>query len=287
MTGYGEGTWDTGEAAYSIVAKSLNHRFLEVRVKLPPRYDSWEPEIQRKIKERFDRGRVDLVISEASGQQKKAPPVVDLDLAARYVTAMNTLKDTLSLPGEVNLDLVCRMRDVICQAAPEVDVEDAWSGFEPALDGVLAALFESRAREGAALAADLAGRLDTLRALSAAVEKDAPAMITHYRERLIGRIKELSDDRLNVDRIEEEVVIFADRIDFTEELVRFASHNDAFSRTMSAGGPMGRKLDFLLQEMGREVNTIGNKNVSPDISERVVAAKVELEKMRQQVQNIE
>jgi uncharacterized protein (TIGR00255 family) len=287
MTGYGEGTWEAGDALYAIVAKSLNHRFLEVRVKLPPRYDAWEPEIQRRVKERFDRGRIDLVISEAAGQQKKAPPVVDLDLAARYVAAMTSLKDGLSLPGEVNLDLICRMRDVICQAAPEIDIQDAWADFEPTLDGVLANLFESRAREGAALAADLAGRLDTLRALSAAVEKEAPAMITHFRERLIGRIKELSDDRLNVDRIEEEVVIFADRVDFTEELVRFASHIDAFSRTTAAGGPMGRKLDFLLQEMGREVNTIGNKNVSPDISEQVVSAKVELEKMRQQVQNIE
>ncbi len=287
MTGYGEGTWDTGEATYAIVAKSLNHRFLEIRVKLPPRYDAWEPEIQRRIKEHFDRGRIDLVMGEASGQQKKTPPVADLELAARYVQIMNSLKDTLSLPGEVNLDLVCRMRDVISQAAPGLDIQNAWADFEPILDGVLASLLESRAREGQALSADLTGRLEHLRQLSAAVEKEAPAMITHYRERLIGRIKELSDDRLNIDRIEEEVVIFADRIDFTEELVRFASHIAAFSRTIASGGPMGRKLDFLLQEMGREINTIGNKNVSPAISEQIVSAKVELEKMRQQVQNIE
>jgi uncharacterized protein (TIGR00255 family) len=134
---------------------------------------------------------------------------------------------------------------------------------------------------------DLLGRLEHLRQISASIEKEAPKMITQFRERLTGRIKELSDDRLNVDRIEEEVVIFADRIDFTEELVRLASHIAAFSRTTDTGGPMGRKLDFLLQEMGREINTIGNKNVSPDISERVVSAKVELEKMKQQVQNIE
>jgi uncharacterized protein (TIGR00255 family) len=287
MTGYGEGTWDTGEATYSIVAKSLNHRFLELRVKLPPKYDSWESEIQRRVKERFDRGRIDLVITEAAGQQKKAPPAVDLDLAARYVQIMNSLKEDLSLPGEVNLDIICRMRDVIYQAAPILDIQNAWADFEPILDGVLKNLFESRAREGQALSADLAGRLEHLGQISAAIEKEAPTMITQYRERLIGRIKELSEDRLNVDRIEEEVVIFADRIDFTEELVRFASHINAFSQTTAAGGPMGRKLDFLLQEMGREINTMGNKNVSPDISQRVVSAKVELEKMRQQVQNIE
>jgi uncharacterized protein (TIGR00255 family) len=287
MTGYGEATWDSGEATYLIVVKSLNHRFLETRVKIPPKYDSWEFEIQRKVKERFDRGRIDLVISETAGQQKKTLPAMDLELAARYVELMNALKDSLSLPGEVNLDIVCRMRDVIYQAAPTLDIQNAWTGFEPVLDGALERLMESRAREGEALTADLMERLEHLRQISAAVEKEAPGMITLFRDRLIGRIKELSDDRLNVDRIEEEVVLFADRIDFTEELVRLTTHIGAFSRAMAAGGPMGRKLDFLLQEMGREINTIGNKNVSPDISHQVVSAKVELEKMRQQIQNIE
>lgn len=287
MTGYGEGTWDSGEVTYLIVVKSLNHRFLEMRVKLPPKYDPWEFEIQRRVRERFDRGRLDLVIAEAAGQQKKTPPVVDIELAARYVELMNSLKDSLSLPGEVNLDMICRMRDVIYQAAPTLDIANAWAGFEPILDGVLGRLAESRAREGEALSTDLMGRLEHLGQITAAVEKAAPGMITQFRERLIGRIRELSDDRLNADRIEEEVVMFADRIDFTEELVRFTTHIGAFGQTIQAGGPMGRKLDFLLQEMGREINTIGNKNVSPDISREVVSAKVELEKMRQQVQNIE
>jgi uncharacterized protein (TIGR00255 family) len=287
MTGYGEGTWDSSEATYLLVAKSLNHRFLETRVKLPPKYDAWEFEIQRKIKERFDRGRIDLVVTEAAGQQKKTMPAMDLELAARYVELMNALKNGLSLPGEVNLDIVCRMRDVIYQSAPTLDMQNAWAEFEPILEGVLERLGKSRALEGEALAADLMGRLEHLRQITAAVEKEAPGMITHFRERLIGRIKELSDDRLNVDRIEEEVVIFSDRVDFTEELVRLTAHIGAFGRTIGAGGPMGRKLDFLLQEMGREINTIGNKNVSSDISEQVVSAKVELEKMRQQVQNIE
>lgn len=287
MTGYGEGSWDSSEATYLIVAKSLNHRFLEMRVKLPPKYDPWEFEIQRKIRERFDRGRIDLVISEAAGQQKKTMPGMDIELAARYAELLNALKDSLSLPGEVNLEIICRMRDVIYQATPTLDMQNAWTEFEPILERVLEELAESRGREGEALAADLTGRLERLRQIAGAVEKEAPGMITHFRERLIGRIKELSDDRLNVDRIEEEVVIFADRVDFTEELVRLTAHIGAFGRTIEAGGPMGRKLDFLLQEMGREINTIGNKNVSAGISEQVVSAKVELEKMRQQVQNIE
>jgi len=287
MTGYGEGSWDTGEGTYTIVVKSLNHRFLETRVKLPPKYDSWELEIQRRIKERFDRGRIDFVITEAPGQQKRTLPIVDLDLAARYVEIMTSLKNNLSLPGEISLDSICRMRDVIYQTEPNLDPTNLWNDFEPVFGGVLERLFESRAREGEALSADLKGRLDHLRAITGAIEKEAPKMITQFRERLTARIKELSEDRLNVDRIEEEVVIFADRIDFTEELVRLTSHIGAFSQTLAEGGPMGRKLDFLLQEMGREVNTIGNKNVSADISERIISAKVELEKMRQQVQNIE
>ncbi len=288
MTGYGEASWDTGEGAYTIVAKSLNHRFLETRVKIPPKYDSWEMEIQRRVKERFDRGRIDLVMTESAGQQQKRTlPVVDLELAARYVEILNSLKNNLSLPGEISLDSVCRMRDVIYQVDPNPDLENLWDGFEPILETVLERLIESRSQEGEALTADLTRRLEHLRVIAAAVEKEAPHMISQSRERLTARMKELSDDRLNVDRIEEEVVIFADRIDFTEELVRLSSHIAAFFRTLDEGGPMGRKLDFLLQEMGREVNTIGNKNVSADISGQIVSAKVELEKMKQQVQNIE
>lgn len=287
MTGYGEGVWNAAGGRYTIIAKSLNHRFLETRVKLPPKYDAWESEIQRKIKERFDRGRIDLVITDVPGEGKKAVPQLDLGLASRYVDILNSLKDGLSLSGEVNLELVTKMRDVIYQVDPDIDVAGLWAGFEPILDDVLAKLKDDRTREGQALAADLVGRLSVLSETVAAVEKEAPQMISHFRERLITKIKEVSEDRLNVDRIEEEVVIFADRVDFTEELVRLKSHVEGFSEALREGSPVGRKLDFLLQEMGREINTIGNKNTSEKISARIVSAKVELEKMRQQVQNIE
>ena len=287
MTGYGEGLWSTGTEKYTIVAKSLNHRFLELRVRLPQRYDPWEFEIQRKIKERFDRGRVDVVVLEAPGEVRRTLPHADLDLASRYAQILTSLKEGLSLSGDVSLEMISRMKDDIYHADPGPDLEGLWAQFQPVLDAVLERLEDDRAREGRALAADLTERLGRLTEIADWVEKEAPQLISHYRERLLAKVRDLGDDRLNVDRIEEEVVIFADRIDFTEELVRLKSHIAGFAQSLGEGSPVGRRLDFLLQELGREINTIGNKNTSAQIAARVVSAKVELEKMRQQVQNIE
>jgi uncharacterized protein (TIGR00255 family) len=287
MTGYGQEIWNAGDEKYLIVAKSVNHRFLELRVRLPQRYDGWEPEIQRKVKERFDRGHIDVVVSEAQGTVRRALPQADLELASRYAEILGSIKETLSLPGEVSLETVARMKDVIYYADPAPDIEGTWAEFGPVLEAVLGRLKDDREREGRTLADDLTARLGRLSEITDQIEKEAPQMISRFRERLIAKVSELHDGRLDVDRIEEEVVIYADRIDFTEELVRLKSHVTGFGRALGEGSPVGKKLDFILQEMGREVNTIGSKNTDAGIADRIISAKVEIERMRQQVQNIE
>jgi uncharacterized protein (TIGR00255 family) len=287
MTGYGQEIWNAGDEKYLIVAKSVNHRFLELRVRLPQRYDAWEPGIQRKVKERFDRGHIDVVVSEVQGAVRRTLPQADLELASRYAEILTSIKKDLSLAGEVTLETVGRMKDVIYYADPGPDLEGRWTEFGPILESVLDRLKDDREREGRRLAADLTGRLDHLSEIAGQIEKEAPQMISRFRERLIAKVSELHDNRLNVDRIEEEVVIYADRIDFTEELVRLKSHVAGFRRALGEGSPVGKKLDFILQEMGREVNTIGSKNTDAGIAARIISAKVEVERMRQQVQNIE
>jgi uncharacterized protein (TIGR00255 family) len=290
MTGFGTGVWEAPEGSYQIEAKSLNHRFMEVRVKLPARYDSWEFKIIKMIKEKFNRGRIDLSISEIPGEVTGGIPSVDIGLAKGYSEILGVLKDELGLSGEVSLETIARMKDVIYQADPKVDIDALWEDFSKALGGVFSNLEKERAREGDVLKGDIEARLGKIKDLAVKIDDAVPDTTKSYREKLQGRIAELTESAgsgLDPGRVEQEVVIFAERSDITEELVRLKSHIEGFFGALKAGSPIGRKLDFYLQEMGREINTIGSKSSGVLIPEFVVEAKVELEKIREQVQNIE
>ena len=287
MTGYGEGSWDCEGGGYYISVKSFNHRYLDVRVKLPNKFDPWEFMIIKKVKERFERGRVELYVGEVPGEVKAGRPSVDIDLAAEYVGVLNALKDNLGLKGEVGLDTLVRMKGVIHLADDPGDLERLWGGFELSLDAVLDALAGEREREGKRLKEDIDNRLADMGEITAEIEKAAPGMVEGYRERLNKRISDLLKAEVDPGRIEQEVVIYSDRSDITEELVRLKSHVEGFKGAVESGSPAGKKLDFFLQEMSREINTIGSKATLENISGLVVRAKVEIEKMRQQVQNIE
>lgn len=287
MTGYGEGVWDFEGCRYHINIKSFNHRYLDIRVKLPAIFDTWEFETIKRIKEKFDRGRIELYVSEVSGEGV-GKPEVDIALAEKYGEILNSLKDRLGFKGDVEIDTLVRMKGVVYISKYQEGLEDLWEGFVSALDGVLDALLDERRREGIKLMEDLEGRLENLLKIAYEVEEEAPGMVGDYRERLTGRVNELLEkEGLDPGRIEQEVVIFSERSDITEECVRLKSHIEGFRGATTSGSPAGRKLDFFLQEMGREVNTIGSKVTSKRITGLVVDAKVEIEKMRQQVQNIE
>lgn len=290
MTGFGTGVWDAPEGSYQIEAKSLNHRFIEVRVKLPSRYDSWEFKIIKLIKERFSRGRIDLLISEMPGEVTGGMPSVNIGLAKGYAEILGILKEELGLSGEVSLETIARMKDVIYQTDPKVDLDELWEDFSAALNRVFSDLEKERVREGDVLKGDIEARLGNIKDLAVKIGDTVPDTKKAYRERLLGKIAELTESGtggLDPGRIEQEVVIFAERSDITEELVRLKSHISGFFGAIKDGSPIGRKLDFYLQEMGREINTIGSKSPGVLIPEFVVEAKVELEKIREQVQNIE
>lgn len=287
MTGYGEGSWDCEGGKYHISVKSFNHRYLDVRVKLPNKFDPWEFEIVNRIKERFERGRIELYVGEVPGEVRAGRPCVDIDLAGEYVGILGALRDNLDIKGEISLDTLVRMKGVVNLADDPGDMERLWGEFESALNGVLDGLAGEREREGRRLREDLDNRLANIGEITAEIEKAAPGMVGGYRERLNRRINELLEIKVDPERIEQEVVIYSDRSDITEELVRLKSHMEGFKEALNDGSPAGKKLDFFLQEMSREINTIGSKATVESISGLVVRAKVEIEKMRQQAQNIE
>jgi uncharacterized protein (TIGR00255 family) len=287
MTGYGDGVWDGEGGQYHISVKSVNHRYLDFRVKLPKKFDPWEFEIIKRIKDRFDRGRIELWVNEVTGEVRAGKPGVDLDLANEYTNILNALKDNLKIKGDVGLDTLVRMKGVVFLDIDGGDIEDLWESFRTALDGVFDNIIKEREREGAELKKDMEGRLENIQDITAEIEKNTVGMVEGYRERLTQRISELVEKGADPGRIEQEVVIYSDRSDITEECVRLKSHIEGFRGAVIAGSPAGKRLDFLLQEMFREINTIGSKATAEAISGLVVGAKVEIEKMRQQVQNIE
>lgn len=303
MTGYGRGE-DVGPAGQVVVEiRSVNHRFCEVVLRLPRSLHALEDKIRRRVQERVARGRLEVSVSigrslaatAQEGAQSTAAPVVrvDTELALAYYNHLKELGEKLGVGGNITLDMISRLPEVLVLMEPEVDPEEMWIAVGRALDQALAELIALRKREGAALAADLLSRVDAMRALQAELSsrtRDLPKM---YLERLQRRLAELLPPagagvaNLDPGRLEAEAALLADRTDVSEELLRLASHLDQFAATLQSGEPAGRKLDFLVQELNREVNTIGSKASDLDVTRLVLAAKAEIEKMREQIQNVE
>lgn len=287
MTGFGAATAADGAEQVAVELRSVNGKFCEVKARLPRELAALESELVKFVKDRVARGNVELFVRRTTPGAVASPRV---DAAALEVLA-RSLRDAATAAG---LDARVSLADLVAvpgivkveEAAP--DVEAAARACRAAIAGALARLFEARAREGAALEADLRGRIATMRALWSEVARLAPASVEAYRERLRMRIGELAKD-LTIDpaRLEQEVVLFADRTDVAEEVTRLEAHFAEFERLLSQPGPVGRQLDFLLQEMNREVNTTGSKSQSAALARLVIELKAELERVREQVQNVE
>jgi uncharacterized protein (TIGR00255 family) len=287
MTGFGSGEAKAGGETVAVEVKSVNGKFCEVRPRLPRELAALESDAVRLVKGRVARGNVDVTVRRSApgaGAQPRVNPEAfavlwaSAHVAARAAGVEGTLTaaSLLAVPGVV----------VVEESSP--DLEAARTALEAALGKALDGLVETRRREGAALAADLASHAATMRRLVAEVAQFVPASVAHYRDRLRARAQELAPDlSLDPARLEQEVVLFADRSDVAEELVRLAAHFEEFDRLLAKDGPVGRPLEFLLQELGREVNTTGSKSQSPDIARRIVELKTELERLREQVQNVE
>jgi uncharacterized protein (TIGR00255 family) len=288
MTGFGRGEHTTPRAHYRVEVQAVNHRFVEVRVRLPRRLSRLEHQIQREAQQRFGRGRFDVHLSERLLIDPPRTIRVDRAAARQFVAAVRALQEELALPGTLSVEALATLRDLVAFEEPEEEAGAVWEEIRPALDQAFADLEVMREKEGAALAAELGHRLALLERGIAAVLARAPGTVAAYRARLQERVAALAPG-LPVDpgRLEQEVVLFADRTDVTEEGARLASHVGQFRELLEAPGPQGRRLEFLLQEMHREVNTLGSKAADAAIAAEVVAMKAELEKMREQLQNVE
>lgn len=287
MTGYGQGWAEDGPTAFKVEIRSVNNRFREVTVKLPRALMALEEPVKRLVAERVARGRVEVFIR-LEGESPWQKLDVNLPLARQYAEALRELKSELDLAGEPGLGMVASFRDVVgmTDQAPDMDqVGPLLTGVvEEALDGLL----EMRGAEGQRLVDDLTQRLDTLAAFVEKVEGEMPALVVAAGQRLRERLEDLIEGRaLDPERLAQETAILADKSDVTEELVRLKSHLEQCREILAAGGPVGRKLDFLAQEVYREINTIGSKSGDSAISSQVIEAKAEQERIREQIQNLE
>lgn len=287
MTGYGRQESLAHGKKITVEIKSVNHRFLDLSVKLHSSYSFLEDRIKKEVQKSVSRGKVDLYLHIENQQGDKAISVNE-GFAKSYCEALRRLKKSLSLPGRIDVALISRNSEVFSYQKPEEDPEVLWADVKAALDAALADFVEMRSREGARLAEDLTERGKLVLSIVEQIEAQAPRIVKEYEERLGEKIREvLGDTQMDESRVLTEVAIFADRVSFNEEVVRLKSHFEELSNLLAKTEPVGRKLDFLIQEMNREINTTGSKCNDIAVSRMVVDVKAELEKIREQVQNIE
>ncbi len=288
MTGFGSGSATVGTESVSVELKSVNHKFLEVKVRAPRELAALEPVVQRVLKERLARGAVDVSVRRALKTATGAVPTVDLGLAREYRRAFGEVARALGLPDDLTLRDLALQPGIIRLEEPQVSLADAGPALERALGAALDGLVAMRRQEGAALERDLQARLQVVEGLVGELTALAPAAVEEYRARLRERLAELVGEAgVDPQRLAQEVALYAERTDVAEEQTRLASHLVQFRGLVALSEPAGRKMDFLVQELHREVNTTGSKSQHAGISSRVLALKAELERIREQVQNVE
>jgi uncharacterized protein (TIGR00255 family) len=289
MTGYGRGECVKDGFKFTVELNSVNRKQSDIMVNLPKELVELEPRIRDVINSELSRGRIMVVVTYHRGASKAEEQVeLDVALAKAYHRAIQKLQKQIKLNGSLTLETILRAPGVMKLAETTVDAELVWPCVETALRKALVQLVKMREKEGKFLANDLTQRLGILAAGVEQVRKAAPATVNRYREQLHARVKEAGlDVPIDDVRLLKEVVIFADRCDITEELTRMESHLKQFREHLNLNEPVGRTLDFLAQEMNREINTIGSKANAAEVSQHIVKMKAELEKIREQAQNIE
>ncbi|MBA1333780.1 MAG: UPF0701 protein YloC [Firmicutes bacterium] len=288
MTGFGRGEFKSSEAEVSVEIRSVNHRYSDISVKIPKYLSFLEERIREYIQNNISRGRIDVYVSYDQLERKDSEIRVNLELAGNYFNALEQLKAQTGIKDSIPLSLIAAFPDVIVARQSEMDEEKIWSQLSEALEQAVKVLLQMRRKEGENLKLDILEKLETIETGVLEIKNRAQYVVQEYQQRLEKRIEELTKGLdIDKDRLYQEVVVFADRSNIDEELVRLKSHISQMENTLKSGGAVGRKLDFLVQEMYREINTIGSKGNDLEISKRVIDAKTELEKIREQIQNIE
>jgi uncharacterized protein (TIGR00255 family) len=288
MTGYGAAEVATDAGRLSAEIRSVNHRYCEISLRLPRSISGLEGPVRQHVTERLSRGKINLTVSWEGYAEEGGRLRVNHDVARQVVAALAELKEKYDLGGAVDARSVASMPDVLTWDRPPVDEIRLWEQLKKVLDGTLDNMAHMKVREGEALRREFELRLGAVERLLARAEERAPLRPREAQERMLARLKPLLGD-VPVDpvRVAQEVAFLAERLDCTEECVRMRAHLDQFRRLFDDPEPAGRKLNFLLQEMNREVNTLGSKGNDTVIAEVVIELKDEIEKLREQVQNVE
>ncbi len=288
MTGFGRGE-ASGEAVnLTVEIKTVNHRYLDISIRLPKEFNLLEEDIRTQIRKALNRGRVDAFVRYTLPPESVRPVAINLALAKLYFEKAGELRQQTGINSELGLADLLRLPEVVQLTETELDADALRSTLNAAVEQAIAGVTAMREQEGSRLAEDMGSRLDVLADLLVKVEQRSPQVVEDYRERLQTRLHELlQDNMIEPSRLAQEVAMFADRSCISEEIVRLRSHFVQFKKLLKAEDAVGRKLDFLVQEMNREVNTIGSKANDAEMAILVVDMKSELEKIREQAQNIE
>lgn len=288
MTGFGRYEFADEKRKFTVEIKSVNHRYLDLNIKLPKKLNFFESTVRSLLKEYMERGKVDVYITYEDDTEDNFSLKYNEGVAAKYLTYLNQMAETFSIANDITASKLSRYPEVFTMEEQNFDEKELAEGLVAALRGACENMVESRIAEGERLKEDLCEKLDGMLSYVDYIEEHSPEILSAYKERLEEKVKELLADRQMDDaRIATEVTIFADKICVDEETVRLRSHIQATKETLLAGGAVGRKLDFIAQEMNREANTILSKTNDLKVSDMGIQLKTDIEKVREQIQNIE
>lgn len=287
MTGFGRGEKEGTGKKFVVEIKSVNHRYSEIVVKLPRQYNLLEEHIRHLVQKCIKRGRVDVFVKEYEIGESNSKIQVDKELAMHYYKFLKDLADNMNISSNISIFELVNLPDVIKNEEVEENLDEVKVILSEAVQQALEQLILMRKQEGEQLYNDLKNRINIIMKIHEKISQKSPVVVEEYRERLHKRTVELLKEQYDENRFAQEVLYFAEKSNITEELVRLKSHFEQFLNTLNSTGAVGRKLDFIVQEMNRETNTIGSKANDLEIAHFVVEIKTEIEKIREQVQNIE
>ena len=289
MTGFGRGEFKNDSFHFIAECKTINHKYTDISIKMPRKISFMEDKVRQIVKDYVKRGRVDVFVKMELIGESDVNLKLDINLAKQYFEILKEIKREIDAIDDVSIMNIAKFPEVVKLEEKEENEEVIWTALEKAIVDALEKLSIMRNEEGAKLAQDIRYRCDLLKGHIDKIKLSSDNVVLEYKDKLTNRIKELLGDSILIDenRLIQEVAIYADKSSITEEIVRFNSHIDQILKTLKAKDSIGRKIDFIIQEMNREVNTIGSKSSNLKITELVVEIKSELEKIREQIQNIE
>ncbi len=288
MTGFGRCEVQKDSRKFTVELKSVNHRYLDVNIRMPKKLNFFETAIRTLLKSYANRGKVDIFITYEDLSQAQVSVKYNAALAAEYIKYLKQMEEEFGLENDVRVSTLSRYPEVFTMEEQSEDEEELWNGLKEALEGAFAQFVETRKTEGENLKKDILSKLDILSEQIGFIEERSPKIVAEYRAKLEEKMKELlSDTQIEESRIAAEVILFADKICTDEEVVRLKSHISHMRSTLEEQDEIGRKLDFIAQEMNREANTILSKANDIEVSDCAISLKTEIEKIREQIQNIE